>query len=145
MIWRQERLRYYQSRHRAAEALRASEEKFRKAFLTTPDAVAISRLSDGQFVSANAGFTNTFGYTEAEVLGGSSLELGLWDAPEDRDEFVARLQAVGTVQNFEAVFRAKTGGLRQGLMSAAIIELDGEPYSLTPSGTSPSASGRRRS
>jgi PAS domain S-box-containing protein len=130
VFWRQERLRYYQSRAETAEALRASEEKFRKAFLITPDAVAISRLFDGRFVSVNAGFTNTLGYAETEVAGRSSGELGLWVAPEARKEFVARLLALGTVHNFEAVFRTKTGEHRQGLVSAAIIELDGEPHIL---------------
>jgi PAS domain S-box-containing protein len=130
LVWRQQRLRYYRSRYQSAEALRASEERFRKAFLIIPDAVAITCLSDGRFVSANPGFTKILGYAESDVVGKSSLELEIWDDPQARNELVARLQAHGVVDNYEAAFRTKTGELRHGLMSAAIIELDGEPHIL---------------
>jgi PAS domain-containing protein len=49
--WRQQQLRFYQARYQSTEALRVSEEKFRKAFLISPDAVAITRLSDGLLVN----------------------------------------------------------------------------------------------
>ena len=40
----------------AEEALRESEGKFRLAFDTSPDSIAITRLADGIFVSVNKGF-----------------------------------------------------------------------------------------
>lgn len=55
-----------------------SEEKFRKAFMTSPDAVNINRMSDGMYVSANEGFFKILGYTEEDVLGKTSLELNIW-------------------------------------------------------------------
>lgn len=130
VVWRQQRLRRYRERYEAAEELRVSEERFRLAFQITPDAVAITRLADGRFVSANQGFEQTLGYSEQEVIGKTSLELGLWVNPADRERIVAGLQASGSVSNYEAQFRAKNGESRHGLMSAAIIEINGEKHIL---------------
>jgi PAS domain S-box-containing protein len=127
VLW-QQRVRFYRARYMATETLRESEEKFRKAFLITPDAITITRLSNGRFVSVNQGFTNILGYADADVVGKSSLELNIWDNPEDRKKMITELEANGIVENYEATFRTKTGDLRYGLISAAIIELNGEHH-----------------
>jgi PAS domain S-box-containing protein len=110
-------------------ALRESEVKYRKAFMTSPDSFVITRLSDGMFVSVNKGFTEITGYAEAEVIGKTSLEINIWKHPEDRIKVVERLKAEGEVRNFEARFLAKDRAF-YGLMSASIIELDGVPHIL---------------
>ncbi len=128
LVWRQQRMNSYRAYYQAAEELRVSDEKIKKAFLITPDAITITRLSDGRFVSVNQGFTNILGYTEADVIGKTSLELDIWAEREDRKKVVAALQAYGNVENYEAKFLTKSGGLVDGLMSAALIELNGEPH-----------------
>ncbi|MCE5262309.1 MAG: PAS domain S-box protein [Deltaproteobacteria bacterium] len=117
-------------RKRAVEALVQSEEKFRKAFYTSPDSIAINRLGDGRYVSINPGFTKIMGYTEEEIIGKSSLELNIWDNAEDRQRLVAGLKRDGIVTNLEAAFRAKDGEIRYGLMSASLIDLNGVPHIL---------------
>jgi len=110
--------------------LKQSEEKFRKAFSINPDSLNINRLEDGIYVSINEGFTKIMGYSESEVIGKTSLELNIWENPEDRNKLVHGLKTKGKVDNFEAKFRAKSGELKDGLMSAIIIELDGIPHIL---------------
>jgi PAS domain S-box-containing protein len=127
-VWRQQWVRFYRARYKTAEDLRESEEKFRKAFQITPDAIAITRLSDNCFVSVNQGFTSILGYLESEAVGKSSQELNLWVNLEDRNKLIAGLHANGIVENYEVVFRTKAGAICEGLMSAAIIELNGEPH-----------------
>ena len=112
---------------KAENALKASEERFRKAFYTSPDAININRLDDGVYVSINNGFTEISGYTERDCLGRSSLELNIWVDPKDRETLVAGLRKNGFVKNLEAPFRAKNGDIICGLMSASIIDLDGVP------------------
>jgi PAS domain S-box-containing protein len=114
--------------YKMKEALIKSEEKFRKAFQTSPDSVNINRLADGKYVSVNDGFLRIMGYTEEEVIGKTSIELNIWVNPEDRKRMVEGLKKYGVVENLEAPFRAKDGTIKIGLMSAAIIELDGEPH-----------------
>ncbi|MBE0612273.1 MAG: PAS domain S-box protein [Burkholderiales bacterium] len=118
-------------RRRAENALKSSEEKFRKAYNVNPDAVNINRLDDGRYVSINAGFTRTMGYTEDEIVGHSSLQFDIWDDPEDRVRLVQGLKNDGTVTNLEARFRAKDGSIRYGLMSASLVEIDGVPHILS--------------
>ncbi len=112
------------------QALRTSEEKFRRAFEISPDSVAITRLSDGVFASVNQGFSQIIGYQAQEVVGKSSLAVDIWVDPSDRNKIVAALQKDGMVHNFEAPFRDKAGEIHYGLMSAVVIELDGEPHIL---------------
>ncbi len=107
-----------------------SEEKFTKAFVTSPDSVNINRLSDGRYVSINQGFTKILGYTEVDVLGKSSIDLDIWADPKVRDELVRKLKETGSVVNFEADFKGKDGRIINGLMSASIIEFDGEAHIL---------------
>ena len=126
------------------EALRQSEEKFRKAFYTSPDSMAISRLEDGMYISINPGFTKGTKYTEEDIIGKTSIEYNIWDNVENRQRWVDRLKRDGEVINLEATFRRKGGEIRYGLVSASVIDLMVYPiFSVLPE-TLPSASGRRR-
>ncbi|MBM3435107.1 MAG: PAS domain S-box protein, partial [Bacteroidetes bacterium] len=116
-------------RKQAEEALKLSEDRYRKAFHTSPDSIAITRLKDGVFVSVNKGFVEISGYTQEEVIGKSSLEINIWKNPKDRQKVVDGLLSHGEVRNFEAEFLTKKGVI-SGLMSAQIIELNGERHIL---------------
>ena len=116
-------------RRKAEETLRISEEKYRKAFFTSPDSICITRLNDGMFVSANKGFEDITGYTEEDIAGKTSLEINIWKDPDDRRKIVEGLQANGEVRNYEARFLTKSKEIC-GLMSASIIELNGVPHIL---------------
>jgi PAS domain S-box-containing protein len=107
-----------------------SEEKFRKVYMTSPDAVNINRLSDGMFVSVNEGFTKILGYTGEETLGKTSLELNIWADTENRNQLVRELKEKSKIENFEAIFLKKDGSKVNGLMSASLIDIDGVPHIL---------------
>ncbi|MDO8962938.1 MAG: PocR ligand-binding domain-containing protein [Coriobacteriia bacterium] len=111
---------------RTQAALRQSEAKFAAAFHTSPDAVTVNRLSDGLYVAVNEGFCNLLGYTSGDVMDKTSIDLGIWSKPADRDRLVAGLRADGRVDNLESVFRGKDGRLITALMSARIMDFDGE-------------------
>jgi len=108
-----------------------SEEKFRKAFETSPDSININRLSDGMYVSINEGFTNIMGYTEEEVLGKTSSELNVWSDLSDRDRLVNELKIRGRAEHLEARFISKKGLVLYGMMSAIIIDLGNEQHILS--------------
>src|SRR5262249_27521928 len=73
-------------RKRAEEALRESEERFSKAFQASPDALLISRIADGVILEVNDSFVSLSGYDRDELLGKSTILLGLYVDPTDRQE-----------------------------------------------------------
>ena len=113
-------------KHHMEKELRSSEEKFARAFLSSPDAININTLKDGAFVEVNNGFLALTGYAREEVLGKSSLEIDLWVNTEDRQRLLEGLRRDGEVTNLEAEFRLKNGTAHTGLMSAAVITVGGE-------------------
>ena len=118
-------------RKRVENALRLSEEKFAKAFRTTPDSVNINRMRDGMFVEINEGFTQLMGYEVEDVIGRTSQELEIWVDPKDRAELLRRLDDCGEARNLEAKFRRKDGRIGIGLMSARVIQMEGEKFLLS--------------
>jgi two-component system, cell cycle sensor histidine kinase and response regulator CckA len=124
-------IRENESRRKAETALKESEEKFRKAFYTSPDSININRMSDGMFISMNEGFCRITGYTEKEISGRTSVELNIWANPQDRQKLLDGLEKEGEVRNLDAAYRMKNGELRYGLMSASVIHLLGEPHILS--------------
>jgi len=119
------------TRRRCMEAsLRMSEEKFSKAFRASPDAIMLTRLEDGLFLDVNTSFEEIFGYRAAEVIGKSSLYVGLWQKPADRQTMLERLKQDGYVQAMEFQFRTAGGLLRYVEFSAEGIDLQEENYIL---------------
>ncbi|MCG6537101.1 MAG: PAS domain S-box protein, partial [Syntrophales bacterium LBB04] len=115
-------------RKQAEEALRQSEEVFRLAFHTSPDAVCITRANDGYFLDVNEGFATISGYTREELLGKTSLDIDIWADSGDRQRLLEGIKADGRVTNLEITFLLKDGRKVPALMSAAIFTLKGEPH-----------------
>ncbi len=113
------------------QQLSESEEKFRAAFKTSPDSLHICRLSDGQFIEINKGFTDFSGYNQEDIAQKTCQELGLWEDKGNLDEFNRHLDEKGRVENQKAKFRTKNGELKYGLISATKIDLQSESHILT--------------
>ena len=128
----------------ALEALKTSEEKFRKAFITSPDAININR-----FVRRDVRLDQQRLHPGDGLPGGRDrrahiARVDIWADAEDRRRLVEGLRNNGEVENLEARFRRKNGELGVGLMSAVVIEIDRFPTSSASPATSPNASGPRR-
>ena len=116
---------------RANEARRSSEEKAAKAFLSSPDLIAISTLEDGRFIEANDSAYEFFGYRRDELIGHNRQEMQTWVCPEERARMVELLKTEGRVRAFEVRQRRKSGEVFIASISAERIEIDGEPCLLT--------------
>ncbi len=112
------------------ETLRASENRFKTAFYTSPDAISINHLKSGRYVDINEGFTRSTGYTREDVIGKTPEELGIWHRPEDRMKLVRALKKKRFYENYEAQFRHKDNSIHTSLLSARVIELQNEPHVL---------------
>ncbi len=119
------------SRQQVEKKLRESEERYRKAFETSPDAVNITRRTDGLYLDVNIGFERLTGWRRDESVGKTSVELNLWADPKDRQSMVDALQKYGRCTNLEVDFVKKNGDIIHGLMSAEQVQFDGVDCLLT--------------
>jgi PAS domain S-box-containing protein len=67
------------------------------------------------------------GWRRDEIIGRTPFDLNLWVDPAQRMEMAKEIQTKGTVRNLEFRFRRKDGEQRDGLGSAELIEIEGEP------------------
>ena len=109
---------------KAPSASLAELETYRRVFYSSPDFISISRFSDGLYIDVNPGFERFTGRRRADVIGKTSLELGIWGAPSDRVRFVEALKAQGEVQDFHACLKNREGALRQVALSASIVHTE---------------------
>ena len=111
---------------RAREELRRSEARFADVFRALPMGALFSRLSDRRFIDVNDAWLKMTGYSRAETIGATSFELDLWADPERRNELFQAIGEHGSVRDFPARLRTKSGLIRELLLSVDKIELSGE-------------------
>jgi diguanylate cyclase (GGDEF)-like protein/PAS domain S-box-containing protein len=111
---------------RVERSLKESEERYRTAFMVSPDAINITRVEDGCYLEVSDGFTRMVGWTRGEAVGRTSLQLGLWASPGDRKRLMDVLRRDGFYTNQEIDFVAKDGSIISGLMSAHLMMIQGE-------------------
>ena len=113
-------------RKQTEEALRESEKEFSTLFHASPVYIAFTALDDGYFLDVNDAFTKITGYQRNEVLGRTSVEIGLWVDPEERAKFIELARRHGGFHEEEVRFRKKNGDLLFGIWSAEKIEMGGK-------------------
>ncbi len=111
----------------AQETLQLSEKKFSIAFHSFPVMTAISRIKDSQIIEVNDTFLRISGYNRDEIIGRSSIEIGLYKELEGRKRIQQLLEKDGVFQDEEFKFISKDGKIINTLFSAAIIDIEGEP------------------
>ncbi len=115
-------------RKRAEAALRESEALFSKAFHASPGLFTISRPEDGAHHEVSENWIATMGYSRDEAMAKTAVELGIWADIRDRIRFVERLKREGSVRDFEAKFRTKSGEELDVLVAGEYLEFGGEPH-----------------
>jgi PAS domain S-box-containing protein len=103
----------------------SQEEKFSKAFDSSPYAFLITRYTDGTILEVNRGFTAITGYGYDEAIGRTTGQLHLWISDRDRTEFINEM-AEGRVYEKQKQFRTKSGRVITGVLSAEIIYVNDE-------------------
>ena len=113
------------------EALRASEEKFSKAFHTSPTLMAINTFEEGRYIDVNEVFLSILGYTKEEVIGRTPDEIGIFPDTSYLTTTRKILEEQGKLNNYELQVRTKDGHFRNGLFSGDVIRLQDKKYWLT--------------
>ncbi|MBP6902484.1 MAG: PAS domain S-box protein [Burkholderiaceae bacterium] len=112
----------------ARAGLERSQALLAKVVETSPDVMTLTDATSGHYLLANQAFCRTLGYTLDQVLGRSSLELGIWRDPADRARLLQRLHNEGTALDIPVEFVAANGQTVPLQVSAARFERDGEAF-----------------
>ncbi len=110
--------------HALADTLPVSEERYRGAFKMSPTSVIIARVGDGTIIDANPAFLESMGFDSDEVIGRTSLELGIWANENDRLKISKALQENAGCKDVEVRLRRKSGEVFWGQVSASFAEIE---------------------
>ena len=110
--------------------LHLAEERFHKAFNSSPEGITISS-PEGRFLEANDAFLRLVGYTRPELLGKTSLELAIWAEPTVRARLVDQLQRNQNLRGMPGTLRTKSGETREVEISSDLIRLGDEDCMLS--------------
>ncbi len=122
-----ERKRAEQEQARLIEDLTRSQQHFQSLFHWIPSAVGISTVGDGRFIDVNEGFSRLTGYRREEVIGRTTLELGMWADPSQRAIVIQEIREQGFLHNREGQLRTKSGEIRSLMISVHSIQLEATP------------------
>jgi PAS domain S-box-containing protein len=106
-------------------------QKFDRFFRLSPAPMAVSRTDDRTFTDVNDAFLAVTGYTAAEVLGKSTVELGLFVDPDAHGQVTEQLRETGSIRDFELQLRTRDGSIRDGLFSGELIQSQGVTFFVT--------------
>ena len=110
----------------AQETLAKSQKRFRYAFLTSPDSVAIIRAKDKIYTEVNEMFSLFLGYAKENIIGKSFLDVAAWHDPKEQQNLLADIEKRGPVINRETRFIDSAGLVKTGLLSMMKMPLDQE-------------------
>jgi PAS domain S-box-containing protein len=118
-------MKIFASRAGAELERKQTEEKFAKAFRSSPSPIAISNLSERRFIDVNNSFLKMCGYSLEEVIGHTAAELNLGVAEETYTQAIQQALETGSLHNQEFKFRTKSGEVKTVLLSIELIDLAG--------------------
>lgn len=112
----------------ARETLERSQERFRYAFLTSPDSVAIIRAKGRTYREVNEMFCLFLDYAKEDILGQAFAKVQVWQDPAEQKRLLNDIEKRGPVINRETRFVDAAGEVKTGLLSAMSMPLDGEKH-----------------
>jgi PAS domain S-box-containing protein len=118
-------------RKRGEAALRRSEERFSQAFNANPLAICIVTIPEGRFIDANPAYERLTGFARQELIGHTTLELGLVPSLDKREEMIEGLLEQGGFLGFETQLQSHDGKVLQLKAHVVVIELEDERCALT--------------
>ena len=121
-----------EERRVAMRELRASQALFATAFRSSPDAIAISRRSDGRIIEANDHWLELTGCRRAELAAGAAAPLEALVGDTGRRRIASLANDVGdAVRDVEVALRDRRGVERRALVRRKAVELHGHPCAIT--------------
>ncbi len=111
--------------------LRDSHAMFSAVFRTVPVGIGLMRLDDGVTIEVNAEIARFLGWTQAEMVGRTGHELGLWSDDASRAAAMAQIARTGQATVEDLVMRHRNGQPVHAKLSVQQFELGGQQFLLS--------------
>ena len=101
-------------------------EIYRRVFYASPDCISLSRL-DGTYLDVNPEYGRFAGLTREQMIGRTSLDIGIWPDSEGRMAFMQALKDRGELHDYRTRLQNGDKEIRDIEGSVAVAEINGEP------------------
>ncbi len=95
-----------------------------------PVPVVVTAPDSGDILLVNDAFTETFGWTEAEAIGRTTLELRLWTDPAVREVIRATIDESGRAPDVRADLQTRDGRPIEASVSWVVTSIEGEEIAI---------------
>ncbi|HEX5690663.1 MAG TPA: PAS domain S-box protein, partial [Roseiflexaceae bacterium] len=116
-------------RKRAEAALRESQQLYTTLFDNAPIPAALATYPGVVIVDANAAVERLIGFSKQELVGKTTLELGI-TRPEERERVLNAVAERGSEMNQELHIRTKSGDERIISVSVSTVQINGQTYAM---------------
>ena len=109
----------------AEQAVRQSAQSIRTLFAAAPVPIVLTSIKDGRVLMANQRASDLYGIPLDRIIGERSPDY--YVDPAERTKLLDEVRARGQVDRFEARMRTHDGSEFWALISARILEFEGQP------------------
>jgi len=109
------------------EELQKSEKRCQLLFHNSPEMISVISMQDGTYLDVNQRFLDCMGYTRAEIINRTPMELGIWENDPLTNHSIRReLEEINQEHTAEYRIRKKSGQLITVSASSMALYLDNE-------------------
>ena len=112
-----------EGREAVERARHETEAKFVTVFAASPDAIVITELESGRIIEANPSYEKLFGYARDELIGRTTVELGIFEKGLSRQPMIDALRETGAVRDWEMNVQSRSGERVPLLFSGQVVQL----------------------
>lgn len=113
------------------DALRDSQARASAVVQTVPVGIAVVGLDDGVVVEANDELGRILGWPPGEMVGRTTVEIGVWTEAARRGPFVEELRRDGCSSRPHVLMRHRSGRTVHGRLASQRLELAGQTLVLS--------------
>lgn len=109
------------------KALLLSEEMFSKAFQCSPSGMFVAHIENGRLINVNDSFLKFTGYKSSTmILGKELMDLDFFKNKKEGEKFFELVNERKSLRNQEIEFCKTSGEIRDGIISAEVLQIWGE-------------------
>ena len=109
----------------------ANNVLYQLSFETSPEAMALTRMGNGEIVAVNREWEKLTGFDRGEVIGKPVHLLDFWPDERTRQRSLSPLAELGRLADTDVKLRMRDGEVRLVRVNASLVRSDGEDYALT--------------